>query len=229
MKPVQVYLMMCLGALGHLVGSECMAVESTLARVTFWVSSERQAEFAAGFDQKMLPILKQHGLVESNEQGRPTVEGTFTRMFEAGSPAEVLRIRSALENDASWVDSLADLERALGSIRDTSWTSEPYIHVYRTPAGPGTPLRVGPGRSKRVKSGVGPWHTISMQGRIPGTYVGPIFQASDGTMWFGSDAGITRFDGFAYETFTTEDGLASDYVKCITEDREGNIWIGVSA
>lgn len=31
------------------------------------------------------------------------------------------------------------------------------------------------------------------------------------------------------ESFTTKDGLSSDYVMCILKDREGSIWVGTSA
>ena len=211
-----------------LAGGDARSAEPTLARLTFWVPPEKQAEFAVAFDQRMLSLLKQQGLIESNEQGRPTIEGTLTWLFETSSAAEVLAVRSALESDPGWVSVLAEFEKVFGPVRGMSPYAGPFLDfaVYRAPAGPGKKLQVGPGRSKHLESGTSPWHTISKQGRIPGKDITAMLQTRDGNLWFGTDAGIVRFDGFAYETFTTEDGLASNYVKCIAEDREGNIWVG---
>ena len=38
----------------------------TLARLSFWVPPERMAEFATDYEEKVIPILKRHGLVESS-------------------------------------------------------------------------------------------------------------------------------------------------------------------
>ena len=47
-----------------------------------------------------------------------------------------------------------------------------------------------------------------------------------GNVWFGSDAGVSKFDGTwtLYDSSNTE--LASDYIKAIAVDNEGNIWFG---
>lgn len=37
-----------------------------------------------------------------------------------------------------------------------------------------------------------------------------------------------RFQNSGVETFTQQDGLTSDYIYCILQDREGNVWIGTS-
>ena len=37
---------------------------------------------------------------------------------------------------------------------------------------------------------------------------------------------MSRHDGERWTTFTTTDGLASNYVNAISEDREGNLWFG---
>lgn len=40
-----------------------------------------------------------------------------------------------------------------------------------------------------------------------------ITQTRDGTMWFGTwGGGVSRFDGQDWKTYTTEDGLATNYI-----------------
>jgi hypothetical protein len=58
------------------------------------------------------------------------------------------------------------------------------------------------------------------------THVTTIFQDNQGNLWFGSNVGVTRYDGADWRTFTEEDGLADNYVVAITEDSEGNMRFG---
>lgn len=50
------------------------------------------------------------------------------------------------------------------------------------------------------------------------------FQDSKGYMWFGTDAGVSRFDGKHFESFTTADGLSDNEVLRIFQDRSDRIW-----
>ena len=52
-----------------------------------------------------------------------------------------------------------------------------------------------------------------------------ILQDREGHLWFGG-AGLSRYDGEKWTTFTTKDGLAHDSVWGILQDREGSLWIG---
>lgn len=49
-------------------------------------------------------------------------------------------------------------------------------------------------------------------------------QSTDGYMWFGTDAGVSRFDGHTFQNFTTDDGLCDNEVLRITQDSKGRIW-----
>jgi hypothetical protein len=52
-----------------------------------------------------------------------------------------------------------------------------------------------------------------------------IFQAKDSTYWFGSnEQGVYRYDGEALVNFTTNDGLVSNRIRGIQEDKDGNIY-----
>ncbi|MFI5148974.1 MAG: two-component regulator propeller domain-containing protein [Bacteroidia bacterium] len=61
-----------------------------------------------------------------------------------------------------------------------------------------------------------------------GSNVNSIFQDKRGYVWFGTQTGISRFDGRSFKNFTVHDGLIADDVTCINEDKQGNIWIGTT-
>lgn len=53
-----------------------------------------------------------------------------------------------------------------------------------------------------------------------------VFQATNGTYWFGSDTdGVYRFDGKTTIHFSADDGLSSNHIRSIQEDKHGNIYI----
>jgi ligand-binding sensor domain-containing protein len=53
-----------------------------------------------------------------------------------------------------------------------------------------------------------------------------IREDKNGTLWFATMGGVSRYDGTGFKTFTTEQGLADNYVMNITEDENRNIWFG---
>lgn len=50
-----------------------------------------------------------------------------------------------------------------------------------------------------------------------------------GSLWLGTaDSGLLRLDGEQISPFATQDGLSSDTVLDLFEDREGNVWVSTS-
>jgi ligand-binding sensor domain-containing protein len=48
-----------------------------------------------------------------------------------------------------------------------------------------------------------------------------------GNLWFGTTGeGVYKYDGKSFSQFTASNGLNSNKVYCILEDKDGKIWIG---
>jgi ligand-binding sensor domain-containing protein/serine phosphatase RsbU (regulator of sigma subunit) len=74
----------------------------------------------------------------------------------------------------------------------------------------------------------GQQYNIKLYGTKDGlvnSIVKTIFLDSKGYLWFGTQGGISRFDGKKFENFTDKNGLVGNDITCITEDKSGKIWI----
>jgi ligand-binding sensor domain-containing protein len=80
-------------------------------------------------------------------------------------------------------------------------------------------LSAGYGQEYRVKQ----FTTVD---GLPSNSIRAIFKDSRGIMWFGTDAGVCRYDGLTFKTVNTTHGLAGNKVWSITEDADGNLWFG---
>ncbi len=83
--------------------------------------------------------------------------------------------------------------------------------------------------------GVGRWDGASFTlitargGRLGGNRVAAIHRDRRGTLWFGTDGGLTAYDGETWRTFDHQDGFPEGAVNSITEDVDGALWVGTSA
>lgn len=70
--------------------------------------------------------------------------------------------------------------------------------------------------------------TEGQQTYNPG-YVFSLLTAADGKIWAGTwGGGVSFFDGEAWQSLTTEDGLAGDIVYSIAQDNDGTFWFGTN-
>ena len=60
---------------------------------------------------------------------------------------------------------------------------------------------------------------------LPSSEVYYTLEDRDGFMWFATDRGVVRFNGYEFETFTKEDGLLNNVVFELYEDFKGRIWM----
>jgi len=59
---------------------------------------------------------------------------------------------------------------------------------------------------------------------LPSNQVYQVIQDSKGYMWFATDYGVSRFDGYKYTNYSTKDGLPDNTIFEVYEDYKGRIW-----
>lgn len=60
---------------------------------------------------------------------------------------------------------------------------------------------------------------------LPSSEVYEVLQDSRGYLWFGTDNGVSRFDGYEFETFGPDEGLKNNVVFYLFEDDYDRIWM----
>ena len=99
------------------------AEEPVLARLSFWVPSERMDQFEAAYEE-LVPVLKKHGLVETSLRGRATVDSIFSRLFAVQVPKQVRIIALKLDADPQW-------QQALRRVAAPDTTLRHHLRIYR--------------------------------------------------------------------------------------------------
>ncbi|MDX6709950.1 MAG: hypothetical protein QOH96_966, partial [Blastocatellia bacterium] len=69
------------------------------------------------------------------------------------------------------------------------------------------------------------WGAVTLFHGLPSNRVRAIAQGPDGTMWFGTDAGLARYDGRRTQAVTAE-SLPGGKVLALKYDEAGVLWIG---
>jgi signal transduction histidine kinase/ligand-binding sensor domain-containing protein/DNA-binding response OmpR family regulator len=71
---------------------------------------------------------------------------------------------------------------------------------------------------------------FSIEQGLPSANVTCLFQDRKGYIWFGTDHGLARYDGYFFEKFTHSEknttSISNATITAICEDKEGNIWVG---
>jgi signal transduction histidine kinase len=68
------------------------------------------------------------------------------------------------------------------------------------------------------------FNNYSFREGVPSNEVYEIFQDSKGFIWFATDHGVAKFDGFEMKPITVKDGLTDPVVFGITEDEKQRLW-----
>ncbi|CAM2063910.1 Response regulator [Sulfidibacter corallicola] len=67
---------------------------------------------------------------------------------------------------------------------------------------------------------------------LPHSVVNDIAQDDVGFLWFGTQEGLSRYDGFEFRVFKHDSSdatsLSDNYVRCVLVDRQGRLWVGTS-
>ncbi len=71
---------------------------------------------------------------------------------------------------------------------------------------------------------------LSREDGLSQSFVSTILQDRNGFMWFGTQKGLNRYDGYEFEIYPRGSGEQSfpsgEMVKAVIEDRDGALWIG---
>ncbi|AWI25583.1 sensor histidine kinase [Flavobacterium pallidum] len=65
---------------------------------------------------------------------------------------------------------------------------------------------------------------ITRKDGLPTTNIYNSFQDRDGYMWFATDMGVLRYNGFTFTQYNSDDGLADNEVFNFHQDADGRIW-----
>ncbi|MCX7669033.1 MAG: hypothetical protein N2439_03040, partial [Anaerolineae bacterium] len=83
----------------------------------------------------------------------------------------------------------------------------------------------------RVHAEGGPgdlWQTFTTSDGLGSGNVMAVFQAQDGALWFGTDAGVSRYDG-SWMSLGERDGLPAGPVRAMAQTTDGALWFGIQA
>lgn len=75
----------------------------------------------------------------------------------------------------------------------------------------------------RAKDG---WELFGEFSGMASDYVQAINKDLSGKMWFGTDNGVSSYDGNTWVNYSETDGLISNNVLCIAVDIDGSLWFG---
>jgi len=102
------------------------------------------------------------------------------------------------------------------------------ISLYTSPAGSGEVVSIGTGKRVSNSRGDGHWRSYDVLDGLASFTVSSISQDRDGYLWFGTDAGLSRYSGQEFKNFTKDAGLAGHNIFSICQDREERLWFGTN-
>ena len=95
---------------------------------------------------------------------------------------------------------------------------------------PPAPSRVPPAALPPICNCVLRFGQISIEQGLSQSSVQVIFQDSRGFLWFGTQDGLNRYDGYEFKTYKSEpsnpNSISSGWITAIVEDQDGYLWVG---
>ena len=68
------------------------------------------------------------------------------------------------------------------------------------------------------------YHNFNSNDGLPSNEVYCEYQDQQGFLWFGTDHGVVKYNGYNFKTYTTADGLTDNTILAMKGDDYGNIW-----
>jgi signal transduction histidine kinase len=72
------------------------------------------------------------------------------------------------------------------------------------------------------------WGAVTLFHGLPSDQVRAVAQDAEGVMWFGTEAGLARYDGRRVQSVTSE-GLAGPRVRALAVGSDGALWVGADS
>ena len=110
-----------------------------------------------------------------------------------------------------------------------AWTSYTYAGPIRDLAQGGGLLWAATDGGLVVWDGAGAAARFNVEHGLPANRVTSVAIGPDGAVWAGTVAGLGRYDGRAWQTFTTADGLPAEAIRDLAVDRAGIVWAATAA
>lgn len=73
------------------------------------------------------------------------------------------------------------------------------------------------------------WGAVTLFHGLPSDRVNAIAEDASGGLWFGTDAGLVRYDGRRTQVMASESRLPSRRIRSLKLDAEGGLWVGTDA
>lgn len=74
----------------------------------------------------------------------------------------------------------------------------------------------------------GEWEEIGIADGLAADYITSIFEDKDGLLWFGTVAGLSRYDARSWQIWGADEGAPVSPVNTLARDRDGHLWAGVN-
>lgn len=69
---------------------------------------------------------------------------------------------------------------------------------------------------------------LNMEQGLSHNSIRSIFQDSADMMWFGTENGLNRYNGYDFKVYLDKDLPTAQWITAIAEDRAGNLWVGTN-
>jgi ligand-binding sensor domain-containing protein/signal transduction histidine kinase len=95
---------------------------------------------------------------------------------------------------------------------------------------PSSPSRVDPESLPPICNCVLRFDHITIEEGLSQSSVRTIFQDSRGFLWFGTEDGLNRYDGYTFKVYKPDpddpNSLSDRWITAVVEDKDGSLWIG---
>ena len=207
--------------------------------LTFIELKEATLRFHRNSDVLFAPNLAQKGAMKTKRRELRIGSDDAVKVWLNGEVMHTVAFNRALvrEQDRMAVDLkrgmnclMVKVAESMGDWQLTArFDDESGLQFFDTPSRKLVPLGKRPIRLPNPQLETlteGFWKTYQCVDGLASNWVSAIMQDTEGVIWFGTDGGVSRFDGVSWKTYNQEDGLAGDDVRAITQDKEGVMWFG---